>query len=224
MKRTVLDHIPLSFDWSEMARSCHLDAGSQEGEALLLKLRESSGLIEPKVIYRGVQVRAVFDGRMLLEDGSCIESQLLAKKLICAGTIFPYLITIGPRLEGQVRKLGSSNLLESWVLDKLGTYALRLIRQKVKERIEREVGARVSKFSPGSTSYWDIKQQKVLFHLLFARPRDQQEFGVTLTQSYLMIPKKSVSGIMGKTEREFVECEICPRQCEERRKPYQGCD
>lgn len=218
----MLDHIPLSFDWSEVARSCHLDPGREEGEVLLLKLQGSSDLVEPKAIYSEVEVRDVFDGRILLEDGSWLESRLLAKKLTCAGRIFPYLITIGPRLEEQVRKLGSSNLLESWVLDKLGTYALRLIREKVKERIEREVGARVSKFSPGSTSYWDIKQQEVLFHLLFARPQDEQEFGVTLTQSYLMIPKKSVSGIMGKTEREFVECEICPRQCEERRKPYQG--
>jgi len=224
LKKTVLDHIPISFDWSEMAGSCHLDAASREGETLLLKLRESSRLIEPKAIYSEVQVRDILDGRILLEDGSSLQSRLLTGKLICAGKVFPYLITIGPKLEEEVGKLGSSNLLESWVLDKLGTYALRLIRQKVQERIEKEVGARVSKFSPGSTSYWDIKQQEVLFHLLFARPQDQQEFGVTLTQSYLMIPKKSVSGIMGKTEREFVECEICSRQCEERRKPYQGCD
>jgi hypothetical protein len=207
-----------------MVRSCRLDPGSKESQALLLKARQSLGLIEPKAIYSEVGVRDVLNGQILLEDGSRLDSRLLAKKLICAGRIFPYLITIGPRLEEQVGKLSSSNLLESWVLDKLGTYTLRLIRQKVQERIEGEVGVKVSKFSPGSTSHWDIKQQEVLFHLLFARPQDQEEFGVTLTQSYLMIPKKSVSGIMGKTEREFVECEICPRQCEERRKPYQGND
>ena len=45
--------------------------------------------------------------------------------------------------------------------------------------------------------------------------------GVKLTESYLMEPNKSVSGIRFPTEERFESCMLCPRQdCPGRRSAY----
>jgi len=45
--------------------------------------------------------------------------------------------------------------------------------------------------------------------------------GVTLTESMLMIPRKSISGIFFPTERMFFSCQLCPREnCPARESSY----
>jgi hypothetical protein len=45
--------------------------------------------------------------------------------------------------------------------------------------------------------------------------------GVRLTDSCLMMPTKSVSGIRFPTETSFESCQLCPRDdCPGRRAPY----
>ena len=65
---------------------------------------------------------------------------------------------------------------------------------------------------------WPITQQKELFSLF----GDVEELiGVTLTESCLMVPLKSSSGIYFPTEVTFETCQLCPREvCESRRAPY----
>ena len=46
--------------------------------------------------------------------------------------------------------------------------------------------------------------------------------GVTLSESFLMIPIKSVSGILFPKEIRFESCQLCPREkCAGRRAPYE---
>ena len=45
--------------------------------------------------------------------------------------------------------------------------------------------------------------------------------GVRLTDSFLMVPMKSISGILFPTEVRFESCQLCPRKdCPGRRAPY----
>jgi hypothetical protein len=72
--------------------------------------------------------------------------------------------------------------------------------------------------SPGSLADWPITQQEELFSI-FGNVEDL--IGVKLTESFLMVPLKSVSGIYFPTEIEFVSCQLCPREvCSGRRAPY----
>jgi hypothetical protein len=73
----------------------------------------------------------------------------------------------------------------------------------------------VSTMSPGSLENWPIGQQRPLFQLL-----DFPE-EVQLTDSLLMVPTKSVSGIVFPTDASFESCQLCPREnCPNRRAPY----
>jgi len=78
--------------------------------------------------------------------------------------------------------------------------------------------SRISRMAPGSLKDWPIEQQKPLFEIM---GDVKGTAGVILTDSFLMQPSKSVSGILFPTETSFESCMLCPREkCIGRRAPY----
>jgi hypothetical protein len=72
--------------------------------------------------------------------------------------------------------------------------------------------------SPGSLKDWDLNGQRPLFSVL---GDVKGSVGVYLTESLLMIPAKSLSGIFFPTEIPFYSCQLCPREnCPSRRAKY----
>ena len=130
-------------------------------------------------------------------------------------------MTIGPALEQKVTELGSVDLAKSFILDCVGTYALRQIFNFIRKDYQPNDFTTISKFSPGSTSYWDISQQRILFDILGPK-KVEESIGVKLNEYCVMIPRKSVSGVMGETGEQFQECQICEKRCEFRRAPFKG--
>jgi len=71
----------------------------------------------------------------------------------------------------------------------------------------------------GEVEVWPIEQQRELFSL-FGDVRKQ--IGVELTDSFLMMPNKSVSGIQFPTETDFRTCQVCRRKnCPNRVAPFE---
>jgi hypothetical protein len=63
-----------------------------------------------------------------------------------------------------------------------------------------------------------LREQRKLFRIL---GDTEAMIGVRLTQSCLMIPSKSVSGVRFATETSFESCQLCPRdRCPGRRARY----
>jgi cobalamin-dependent methionine synthase I len=102
------------------------------------------------------------------------------------------ICTIGPQLEQETKKLMKKNeMTRALILDALGSEAAEEVASQ-SDRIlverAREMNLWPSKrFSPGYGK-WDIKEQRFIFQLLPAA-----EIGVRLTESCMMIPRKSVS-------------------------------
>jgi hypothetical protein len=102
------------------------------------------------------------------------------------------ICTIGPELEKRSSQLmDKGETLKGYILDAFGSEAAedtarqsdRIIAQKA-----REMNLWPSKrFSPGY-GVWEIKEQKFVFDVL---PSDK--IGVLLTDTYMMVPRKSVS-------------------------------
>ena len=70
----------------------------------------------------------------------------------------------------------------------------------------------------GDTTVWPIEQQKELFSIFGDVER---LIGVRLTDSFLMQPNKSVSGIIFPTEIDFKSCQLCHREsCQGRSAPF----
>jgi len=214
-------NIMLEYDVEELMRFCHLDVFRDRIREVEAVIDESYRLIDPKAVYKTVKIFEVKGNRLVLEGGSVFESKLLAEKLKCASKIAVYVATIGPALERGVTELGPKELSKSFMMDCIGTYALRQVSDIIQKDFQPDGGERSSKFSPGDTAYWDIRQQKVLFEVLGAE-EVRNLTGVRLNEYYIMTPRKSVSGVMGYTEEQFQECQICRRRCEYRRAPFKG--
>ncbi len=130
-----------------------------------------------------------------------------------------FVTTISSALEKEVkRQFNQGNQLEALFLDSAGSTAAEGVAAQLAQIVEREnegnnwrTGYR---FSPGYCT-WDMEIQWDIFRMLPAG-----DIGVELTESLLMLPRKSISGAIffGKTLDPLNPCLTCKqRGCKDRR-------
>ena len=190
-----------------------------EGRQHLLRLREEAiaearELVSPAAIYDLVAVERVDSERLVLSDGQIIESELIAELFASAEEIALAVSTIGQGLEKRVSQyLEQGKLSRAMMLDRVGTGAIGELHQGMRARFSELAQGKGLKasfpLSPGH-AHWGLEQQSVLFDILPAA-----QIGVTLTDSYLMLPLKSTSMIVGlgpEVPVEGAQCDYCPRR------------
>lgn len=103
------------------------------------------------------------------------------------------------------------DLLQSYVADCIGSQIVESTADFMEKRLQEYLYENglgyTNRFSPGYCG-WPVSQQPLLFSLF----PDAHPCGVTLTESCLMMPEKSVSGIIGIGEdvhRMPYTCNIC---------------
>jgi len=153
-------------------------------------------LIEPSYSYVIKDIKLVQDTRVVIEDSITFESEVIAWLLEQCEKVAVFTMTIGNRLEGMVCYLAESELiLQAAVLDAIGSGIAEKLADFVQERIgeiARAQGLTISRrFSPGYCD-WDVSQQKMVF-----RAMRGDTAGISLTAGCLMLPRKSISGIIG---------------------------
>jgi hypothetical protein len=102
------------------------------------------------------------------------------------------ICTIGPKLEKEVEKLMKTNeMLKALITDTLGSEAVEEVVIQSDLRLAEEARKMnlwpSKRFSPGYGK-WDLKEQGFVFQKLPA-----QDIGVILKESFMMVPRKSVS-------------------------------
>jgi len=109
-------------------------------------------------------------------------------------------------------------ILKQLFLERLGDFALRSAKTYLGKYLgERYCLGEISSMGSGQLD-WSITQQRALFSIL---GDVKAMIGVRLTKDSLMIPRKSISGIMFPAEVTFISCQLCPREnCISRRAPY----
>ncbi len=173
-------------------------------------------LISPKAIYRIGTIQEKQEGGIII-DGITFTSRLLRKNLDRSEEVFPFIVTIGGSLEEEIKTCG--DLLEQFYLDSIGNIALVKVREYLRDYLCSRFAIECLSFmEPGSLRDWPIEEQRALFSVFGGRER---LIGVRLTESLLMIPMKSLSGIFFSTEEPFYTCQFCSRErCESRRVSY----
>jgi len=214
----VIDRIPLNLDSKEFLSTQKLGrVQEKEVEDLIEKGRQ---LVEPKVVYSLMKVTAISDDEVNLEGGYSMKSMVLADKLHSQQTIAPLVVTIGSKLEEQASQYAKTSVLKSYILERIGDFALRKARTSIEVQIAKQLGERISRFEPGGGTgkAFNIEQQKVLFNIL----DPANNIGVRLLPSLLMIPRKSSSGVYASIEEHFFDCQYCPAKCDYRKAPFTG--
>lgn len=138
--------------------------------------------------------------------------------------IFLFVCTIGKKLEDKVQELVSSgDTLSAFILDRIASELVELTADLLEDKIQSElnpIGYNLTyRYSPGYCG-WPVSEQQKLFQLL-----PDNFCGIHLTESSLMTPIKSVSGIYGAAYnliRKDYHCDICDDEFCYRRKTDRG--
>ena len=212
----IIDHIPVNLEAGDIALRLHIRpdrAGSSHLEELIELARP---LIRLRTVYDISYVGAK-EAESIEVAGVVFRSGVLRHNLESAQKVFPYIMTIGPELEKTASSLG--DLLKQYYLEEIANIVLEEGAAWLTDKLQGRWGfPRLSNLSPGSLEDWPITEQRQLFSLFGDA---EKVIGVRLTDHFLMLPRKSISGILFPSEEGFTACQLCPRDnCPSRRAGY----
>jgi hypothetical protein len=211
-----IDPIPFRLEADEIARYLRLRP-ERAGTSILEELIGLAGpLIKLRAVYDISYVGAK-DAAGVEVAGARFESQVLRRNLDGVQKVFPYIMTIGGELEQKASSIG--DLLKQYYLEEIANLVLDRGAAWLAERLQARWGIPLlSNMSPGSLEDWPITEQGKLFSLF---GDTEKAVGVRLTDRFLMIPRKSISGVFFPSEEGFTACQLCPREkCPSRRALY----
>ena len=211
----ILDNIQIKIDSAAVRKRLRL---KQDSELKVVRnlVDTVQPIIEPKVLYEVCYIDEKFESGVKVGN-LLFSSEVLRKNLENTERIFPFVVTIGDKFGKRMDS--SSDLLEKFYLDTIGNVALNQSRMALNNHLKSTYAIEKTAFmAPGSLPNWPIEQQKQLFELL---GDVRASIGVQLSESLLMLPSKSVSGIYFPTETSFFSCQLCPRErCDSRKAKY----
>ncbi|MFH1559960.1 MAG: vitamin B12 dependent-methionine synthase activation domain-containing protein [Chloroflexota bacterium] len=175
-------------------------------------LENSYSVIDPAYSYSIRDTESIQEDRATIEGSIVFHSQVIARLLEQSQKVAVFVATIGDHLEDIVAGLAEDGyMLNASVLDAIASNATEKVADLVHNMIDeeaRELGLHTSRrFSPGYCD-WDVNQQELIFHAM-----DGDSAGVRLTEGCLMLPRKSISGIIaiGNSNVEsYNPCQSCP--------------
>ncbi len=215
----VLDRIGFQPDPSALAARLRLDTLTGAlplermlaGSVRLARPRAAFALFEPVARSRdSVEIA-----------GQVFSSRVLRVNLSGARTAALFVATCGVELERWAQ--GLDDPLERWVADEICEEALGAALRVLEDALDGELDGkyRVS-MNPGSLEDWPLTEQEPLFCALERSGDVAGATGVELTESFLMKPRKSLSGVRFASGEQFADCVLCPRRdCSARRMPYE---
>ena len=215
MSTEILNPIPVQVDLRSLRKSAHIPEGEEEKRIVAL-IEASHSVVAAKAIYKVSYIESRAKDSVIL-DGVRFRSKVLRKHFDEVERVFPYVVTIGTGVEDLEKNSGDA--LEKYYLDLIGNAAVVNAREYLKKRLSTLYALQdLSYMGPGQLKDWPLEEQRSLFGLL---GDVQRAIGVTLSDSLLMIPRKSLSGIYFPTEIPFMACQLCPRErCPSRKARY----
>lgn len=219
----IIKNIKLKIDEEEVLRyqGCHNNKLKKVNKTIMKITREEIergyNLFEPKGIYSPVKIKQISfsGGRVDLKNSFSLNfSNSIINLLKGTNYLILGVVTIGSSLENKVSEFFTQEEYPRAVaLDAVGTVAVeslsRYIRNLVCQEAKEQFFKTTRYFSPGYGD-WDISQQKDIFKII-----PTNKIGVSLTESCMILPRKSLSWIIsiGKgviiSSEERDACKIC---------------
>ncbi|HOX39381.1 MAG TPA: vitamin B12 dependent-methionine synthase activation domain-containing protein [Candidatus Brocadiia bacterium] len=213
----IMKNIAVELAPADITAKLHVDAGTSDATAVERMVARVRERMNPKAVYDVCYISA--RGEDTVEIGpATFKSRVLRVNLGEAHRAFPYIVTCGAEIDDAPAI--TEDPFERYWLEEIKKHvlggAMAALREHIKEHYRP---GKLSSMQPGSLEDWPITEQTTLFGLLGGQDNPA---GVRLTDSFLMVPIKSVSGIFFPTEVDFASCQLCPREkCPGRRAPYE---
>ncbi|MCL2831861.1 MAG: hypothetical protein FWD78_01700 [Treponema sp.] len=203
-----LDNIPVTTTWEQALEKLRIN--DEDDVAMVSGLfKTAKNIARPKALYRECYVENI-NGKAVRIDGVDFESDVLAANLKKVHRVFAYVSTCGTEVDDW--SAGEKDYIVSLWLDMIKQLFLQDANKFLRDYLKKGYGFEtISAVNPGSGNKenWPIAQQAGLFAMI---GNVKQEIGVTLTDSFLMLPIKSSSGLLYQSDTEFTNCSLCGRK------------
>jgi len=218
IKMEILTDFTLKISESKIYKLHGLKNSREDSPRLKEKVAQAlnlgSELISPRVLFETFEVDHIDykEGNIFLVGlTDPIQTMRISQALKEASKVILFVLTIGEAIENKVASLSKeNNQTTALFLDTVGSIAAEgladLFQERIKKRFQEKGMAISMRFSPGYCD-WPVEGQKLIFSSL-----NPIQIGVTLTESMMMIPRKSISGLIGigKTKKKFPSpCTLC---------------
>ena len=215
----ILDQIPFEIDLPALFRRMRLEADAEYADDIRRLADAARPLARPRAIYEVAFIEGRKGRDEIRVGGARFVSRALRANLERVERVFPYIASCGPELDGL--PVAADDFVGQFCRDTIKEMALHAAMAHVRAHVQETFALpKMAGMSPGSgdAHVWPIQQQKELFSI-FGDVRSL--IGVTLTDTFLMLPNKTVSGLFYPTEVDFVTCQLCHREvCPNRRAPF----
>lgn len=201
------------YNFSEIFRYASADTESLP----MLKecISEAESVLTYKVCYEEFDVK--IDGDLVITSAFSTTSSALAKNLSGCRKILIFGATIGVGFDRLIAKYGSISPSKAILFQGLGAERIEALCDAFCKDMEKEYGGLFPRFSPGYGDF-DISCQKEIFQSLDLA----KKIGLTLNESLLMSPSKSVTAIIGigsNCKKTDSACRACKKiDCSFRKK------
>lgn len=216
MDTVVLNNFPFEIDVAALLTKLHITQDSSYLAEIELLAAEAQLLARPKIAYKEATIEEKGDNFVVV-DKIKLTSRVLRANMEEALKAYPFVITCGTELEAWSKQY--TDYFTSFCADAIKEIVLRSAVKLFEEQLDKEFGlGHAVNMNPGSLADWPITEQIHVFNLL---GNGAESIGVRLTDSCLMLPLKSVSGIRFPKTGTFENCQLCPREnCPSRKAPY----
>lgn len=178
------------------------------------QLARAKELIKPVYTYEIRAIEGASGQDVYLEGKLVLFSRTVHYVLSACRWALVYLATIGAGLEKELSRLiETGDRSGAMILDAIGNAAMVQIEGEI-ERVVKEIargrGCRATVEYYTGYCDWHVSQQKVIFEAV-----DSVSVGVMLTDSCMMVPEKSMSGVFGIGELDAAK-PLCLAVCNQR--------
>ena len=162
-------------------------------------------------LFQSYRIETMDEETIALENGILLKSELLPKIFHRSFALGLIVVTLNGYDEIDAAE---ENMLRKLFLDNWGTAFIecgdKWAMQSIAKNLEQKNLFITHSFSPGQNDI-PIEMQTLIFQGL-----NPEEIGVTLSEKFMMHPKKTVSGIFGiqneKDEHSIRPCDLCERR------------
>lgn len=163
----------------------------------------------PQYVYRIFPIKVSEDTINI--NGSLFKSKRLASHLKDCNKAAILAATLGTQADIVIRQSMVLGTVNSSAAQAAGTAMIEQVADLATKAIEEESGLKaIPRFSPGYAD-WELSAQNDMLRLCDA----QKRIGITLTDSLMMIPTKSVTAIIGLNNTGCIAKKDCS-QCDKK--------
>lgn len=150
-------------------------------------------------------------GEVSADGKTFLVGKTVCKELRGSEKLIFFVCTAGPSLgERSHELLMGEDPAKGYIFDQVGTFVVEAAGERMQSLVRQEFAGEelqiTNRYSPGYC-HWSVADQHLLFSMFPGDP-----CGVTLTESALMSPVKSISGLMGvgkKVNFREYPCALC---------------